>query len=174
MPVGDAACLCAGVVSSAPAGLSVPQTPKVVVGGDGITSDSGWGKAIACIPGGGDIAGCAPCLLPGGTPEEAAEFASHAPKPPVVTPPPGGSGPAEQPTTTVDSQDEETAAVAQVARASRVPFLGIRAVSDGQHDPLHLPGFPSQFFVYRQLAGNNAAAVTVALLRVHAFAAPAA
>jgi len=42
--------------------------------------------------------------------------------------------------------------------------LGIRAVSDGQGDPLHLPGFPSQFFVYRQLAANNAAAVTRAFL----------
>jgi hypothetical protein len=49
-----------------------------------------------------------------------------------------------------------------------VPFLGIRAVSDGQGDPLHLPGFPFQFFVYRQLAGNNAAAVTVAFLRTWA------
>jgi hypothetical protein len=33
---------------------------------------------------------------------------------------------------------------------------------------LHLPGFPWQFFVYRQLAGNNAAAVAVAFLRTWA------
>lgn len=32
-------------------------------------------------------------------------------------------------------------------------------------DPLHLPGFPVQFLTYRQLAGNNAAALTVAILR---------
>jgi hypothetical protein len=38
-------------------------------------------------------------------------------------------------------------------------------VSDGAGDPLGLPGFPSQFVVYRQLAANNAAAVTLALLR---------
>ncbi|MCU1427209.1 MAG: hypothetical protein JWL83_1209, partial [Actinomycetia bacterium] len=41
--------------------------------------------------------------------------------------------------------------------------------SDGRGDPLNLPGFPWQFFAYRQLAGNNAAAVTIAFLkaRVH-------
>jgi nucleoside phosphorylase len=55
-----------------------------------------------------------------------------------------------------------------VATRYKVPFLGIRAVSDGAGDPLHLPGFPAQFFVYRQLAGNNAAAVTIAFLQVWA------
>ena len=54
------------------------------------------------------------------------------------------------------------------ARDYHVPFLGIRAVSDGQGDPLNLPGFPFQFFVYRQLAGNNAAAVTIAFLQTWA------
>ena len=54
--------------------------------------------------------------------------------------------------------------MASVAAQHRVPFLGVRGVSDGQGDPLHLPGVPSQFFVYRQLAGNNAAAVTMAFL----------
>ena len=73
--------------------------------------------------------------------------------------------PPAQTTDTYEAQDEETAVVAQVARRYGVPFLGIRAVSDGQNDPLMLPGFPWQFFVYRQLAGNNAAAVTVAFLR---------
>ena len=47
-----------------------------------------------------------------------------------------------------------------------VPFLGVRAVSDGHGDPLGLPGFPFQFFVYRQLAGNNAATVTMAFLHL--------
>ena len=40
----------------------------------------------------------------------------------------------------MDAQDEETASAASIARQYRVPFLGIRAVSDGQGDPLHLPG----------------------------------
>ena len=53
----------------------------------------------------------------------------------------------------------ETAATAEVAAAPGVPFLGFRAASDGGSDPLHLLGFPAQFFTYRQLAGNNAAAL---------------
>jgi nucleoside phosphorylase len=162
VPVGDAACLCSGV--DAPTPVHLPQTPKVVVGGDGMSSDSNGGKALPCIPGGGDMEGCAPCLLPSGSAQDAAAFAAHAPS--VLDPaflegnlqPPAATSPA-------DSQDEETAAVAQVASAYRVPFLGVRAVSDGGGDPLHLPGFPSQFFVYRQLAGNNAAAVTLAFLK---------
>lgn len=58
--------------------------------------------------------------------------------------------------------------VAMVSAEHGVPFLGVRAVSDGPGDPLGLPGFPVQFFVYRQLAGNNAAAVTIAFLEVWA------
>jgi nucleoside phosphorylase len=72
--------------------------------------------------------------------------------------------PPAQTTASVDAQDEETAAVAEVAAQHGVPFLGIRAVSDGHNDPLHLPGFPTQFLVYRQLAANNAAAVTAAFI----------
>ena len=162
VPVGDAACLCPGVDAATP--VHLPQTPKVVVGGDGVSSDSNGGKALPCVPGGGDMEGCAPCLLPSGSPQDAAAFAAHAPS--LVDPaflqanlqPPAA-------TSQADSQDEETAAVAQAARAYRVPFLGVRAVSDGGGDPLHLPGFPYQFFVYRQLAGNNAAAATLAFLQ---------
>src|SRR5438045_9552354 len=73
--------------------------------------------------------------------------------------------PPAQTTDTSEAQDEETAVVAQAAAQTGVPFLGIRAASDGNGDPLHLPGFPAQFFVYRQLAGNNAAAVATAFLR---------
>jgi nucleoside phosphorylase len=45
-----------------------------------------------------------------------------------------------------------------------VPFLGLRGVSDGGGDALGLPGFPFQFFYYRQLAADNAAAATLAFL----------
>jgi nucleoside phosphorylase len=163
LPFGDAACLCPGV--DAPTPVHLNQTPKVVVGGDGMSYDTYGDKALPCVPGGGDVAGCAPCLLPSGSLQDAAAFAAHAPslldpgfiqaflQPPAAT------------TADRDAQDEETAAVAQVARAYRVPFLGIRAVSDGEGDPLSLPGFPAQFFVYRQLAGNNAATVTLAFLQ---------
>jgi nucleoside phosphorylase len=163
VPVGDAACLCPGVDAATP--VHMPQPAKVVVGGDGETSDPFGGHSVPCAPGGGDIAGCEPCLTIGGVPQNAATFASQAPSladpgfwTALLQPP-------AQTTSTAEAQDEETAAVAQVAGRYAVPFLGIRAVSDGQHDPLMLPGFPWQFFVYRQLAGNNAAAVTIAFLQ---------
>lgn len=64
-----------------------------------------------------------------------------------------------------DAVDQETAAAQAVADAHGVPFLGIRGMSDGPGDPLHLPGFPSSSFVYKQIAANNAARVTEAFLQ---------
>jgi nucleoside phosphorylase len=164
VPVGDAACLCPGVDAATP--VHMPEKLQVHVGGKGTSADTFGGKALPCIPGGGDVEGCKPCLAPGDTPTDAAAFAEHAPDfadpgfLSAITQPP-------DPTTdTFEAQDEETASVAKVAHDFKVPFLGIRAVSDGQNDPLHLPGFPVQFFVYRQLAGNNAAAVTIAFLKL--------
>ena len=166
VPIGDAACLCPGVDGATP--VHLPYVPLLRVGGSGTSADTFGGHAVPCVPGGGDIAGCEPCLAPGSTPTDAANFAANAP-------PLADTGfwqallrPPDQTTMTMDAQDEETAAVARVARRYGVPFLGVRAVSDGRGDPLHLPGFPWQFFVYRQLAGNNAAAVTVAFLRAWA------
>jgi nucleoside phosphorylase len=167
LPTGDAACVCPGVKDpTMPVHLAKP--PAVYVGGDGTSADTFGGHAVPCLPGGGDIAGCKPCITGPGFGEDVAAFARNAPalfdaeffkaffQPPAAT------------TQNMDSQDEETAAVAQVARAYHVPFLGIRAASDGKGDPLNLPGFPWQFFVYRQLAGNNAATVTIAFLRLWA------
>jgi hypothetical protein len=62
------------------------------------------------------------------------------------------------------SSDEETAEVAVAAHAAHLPFIGFRGVSDGGGDPLHLPGFPFQFFVYRQLAADNVGAVAAAFI----------
>ncbi|ORW35306.1 hypothetical protein AWB90_20280 [Mycobacterium paraense] len=64
-----------------------------------------------------------------------------------------------------DATDNETAAVQVVAEAHGVPFLGIRGISDGAGDPLRLPGFPWQFFFYKQLAADNAARVAAAFLQ---------
>ena len=50
---------------------------------------------------------------------------------------------------------QETAAAQAVADAHGVPFLGIRGISDGQGDPLHLPGFPVSFFYYKQTRGGQ-------------------
>jgi hypothetical protein len=101
----------------------------------------------------------------GDAPDDAANFAANAPTLADPTFWEALFGTQTATTGNMDAQDEETAAVAAAAARFRVPFLGVRAVSDGKNDPLHLPGFPFQFFVYRQLAGNNAAAVTMAFLQ---------
>jgi len=164
VPVGDAACACPGVDAATPA--HVPQVPTVRVAGDGTTSDPFGGRLVPCVPGGGDIAGCEPCVTATAMPGNAATFASRAP---VLATDPGFFQALLQPpagtTTTADAQDEETGAVLRVVRRHGVPFLGVRGVSDGRGDPLGLPGFPFQFAVYRQLAANNAATVTTAFLR---------
>jgi nucleoside phosphorylase len=63
--------------------------------------------------------------------------------------------------------DEETGASAAVANSHGVPFIGFRGISDGTADPLMLPGFPAQFFVYTQLAADNAAKVTLAFVNAY-------
>ncbi|OBI78447.1 hypothetical protein A9X01_27380 [Mycobacterium asiaticum] len=63
-----------------------------------------------------------------------------------------------------DAVDQETGAALAVAVAHGVPFLGIRGMSDGPGDPLGLPGFPFQFFFYKQIAVENAARVVEAFL----------
>jgi nucleoside phosphorylase len=169
VPVGDAACLCPGVEAATDTGLPIkmPQPMKVVVGGQGTTYDTFSGHAVPCMPGGGDIAGCKPCITTPGFEGDAAAFAENAP--PLLT---GdffqGLFAFEETTDQYVAQDEETGPVAKVSAEHGVPFLGVRAASDGHGDPLGLPGFPFQFAAYRQLAGNNAAAVTFAFLEVWA------
>jgi hypothetical protein len=58
----------------------------------------------------------------------------------------------------------ETAAVAAVAAELNIPFLAMRAVSDGAGDPKGDRGFPAQFFDYYRLSAHNAAIVTRAVL----------
>ncbi len=72
--------------------------------------------------------------------------------------------PAPMAVTTDDVQDMETAAVARAAARRRLPFLGVRAASDGEGDPLGDRGFPAQFFDYYRLAAHNAADVTRAVV----------
>ncbi|OBF66494.1 hypothetical protein A5753_06820 [Mycobacterium sp. 852002-51971_SCH5477799-a] len=59
----------------------------------------------------------------------------------------------------------ETAAAQVVVDTRGVPFIGIRGITDGPGDPLHLPGFPFQFFRYKRIAAQNAARVTAAFLQ---------
>ena len=112
--------------------VCLPYEPAPVFGGRGVSSDPFGGTPLPCTPGGGEILGC------------------ELPAPAAVA--------AAEPT--ADVEDMETAAVARVAARRRVPFLGVRAVSDGAGDPLGDRGFPAQFFDYYRLAAANAAAVT--------------
>lgn len=162
-PAGDPACGCV-TEPDAVTTVAVTHTPRINVGGRGQTTDPFSGRALPCVPGGGDVFGCEPCpeqkqiardgqrFAPGVVPfADPAFFADYSRS---TAPGPG----------TWVAQDEETAAVDAVATAHHVPFLGFRAVSDGGGDPLGLPGFPVQFFYYRQLAADNAARATLAFL----------
>jgi len=162
-PLGDPACLC-----EATSGLLLPITvqhvPTVSFGGTGLTTDPFGGRTLPCVATGNDVFGCTPCrefdrdaadqlqALVGGAPAflELSFFTGYA-----QSTAPAGDWVAE---------DDETAVVAQIAAQHSTPFIGFRAASDGAGDPLHLPGFPSEFFVYRQLAADNAAAAALGFL----------
>ena len=162
-PVGDRACACvdAGTVP----GVTFPYTPTVLLHGDGSTTDPFGGHAAPCLQHGGDLAGCEPCPAALGTSPDPQRFLSGM----EGAADPGffsglvsqGSGSGHE----FIEFDEETGAAAAVANSKRVPFIGFRAISDGTADPLMLPGFPSQFSVYTQLAADNAAAMTLAFVR---------
>jgi nucleoside phosphorylase len=161
-PLGD--CACVGVDPDAVKVVHIDHTPAILFGGNGRSSDPFGGRAFPCIPGGTDIFGCQPCKMQKLNPDDVARFASGAV--PFIDPN-FFLGYFEAPSTTppgFDADDMETAAVARVAAANALPFIGFRALSDGLGDPLMLPGFPAQFFVYRQLAAENAAGVALAFL----------
>jgi nucleoside phosphorylase len=160
-PAGDPACGCV-LPPDAVSTVSVTHKPVVEVGGNGDTTDPFSGRALPCAPGGGDVLGCEPCVLQGHA-ENATTFATGVV--PFVDPAFfTGYGSSTASNGKYVAEDEETAAVATVAAKAHLPFIGFRAVSDGGGDPLGLPGFPAQFFYYRQLAADNAAAVTLAFL----------
>ena len=121
--------------------VCLPHQPAVVFGGSGVSGDDFGGGALPCVPGGSEVFGC------------------ELPSLPLLTTP--ARGRAVSPAITEpDVVDMETAAIARVAARRRVPFLAVRAASDGGGDPLGDRGFPAQFFDYYRLAAANAAAVT--------------
>ncbi|MBI2696011.1 hypothetical protein H7I93_03940 [Mycobacterium nebraskense] len=143
--------------------IDLRRRPQVVVGGDGCSWDNNNGVAFPCIPNGGDVFGCQPRSAPDRSFRYAGNFRHAAGRwlrsalisnLNIVS----TSDPA------FDATDMETAAAQTVADAHDVPFLGIRGITDGPGDPLHLPGFPFQFFCYKRIAANNAARVTAAFL----------
>ena len=161
-PAGDPACV--GIDPTLVSTVEVPHDPAVLIGGHGASSDGFEGRTLPCFPGAGDVFGCTPCRAPVLTSPDPARTAEHAL--PFVDPafffnyfeaaaPPPGEHVAV---------DMETAAVAEVAAREGIPFIAFRAASDGAGDPLGLPGFPFQFFYYRQLAAENAARTALAFL----------
>jgi nucleoside phosphorylase len=162
-PAGDPLCVCqnADLVPT----VTLKHIPGILIGGDGSTTDPFGGRAVPCLPGGGDLEGCTPCatvlkvapnfgaFVAGVTPLLDPGFIRA-----LAAPPPASSK-------GFQANDEETSAVAQVAVRHRTRFIGFRGISDGGPDPLMLPGFPAQFVVYKQLAADNSAAVALAFLR---------
>jgi len=165
-PVGDPACLC-GVTPRAPVNLpvTVEHKPRVEVGGNGYSGDGFGGRALPCVPAANDVFGCWPCpFVDAQAARQGQNLATTVPpflEPSFFT---GYGAASATPPGTYVSEDMETAAVFSVAAAHHVPFIGFRAASDGGGDPLHLPGFPAEFFVYRQLAADNAASAALAFL----------
>jgi nucleoside phosphorylase len=162
-PLGD--CGCVGAPPDAVPTVTLDHAPQILMGGKGSTSDPFGGRRLFCIPGGGDVFGCRPCKYQGTSSDEVQQFATGVS--PFIDPT-FFSGYFQAPPATpagYDADDMESAAVARVAAASGVPFIAFRALSDGKGDPLMLPGFPFQFFVYRQIAADNAGATALAFLK---------
>lgn len=128
---------CAAVPNVTPEPVCMPHAPGLYVGGSG-ESDDAFTGAFPCRPGAGDVFGC----------DVADAAVAIAALPAELSP----------------VQDMESAAVAAVAAARGVPFIAFRGVSDGNGDPLDLPGFPQQFFAYYRIAAHNAAVAAAAFV----------
>lgn len=140
------------------------HVPLLLVGGDGCSYDNNNGQAFPCIPNGGGVFGCQPRTAPdrsifytGNFFQAAWPWLRHG----LIS----NANIASVADAAFVATDSETAAAQAVADGHGIPFLGIRGISDGSGDPLRLPGFPFQFFVYKKIAATNAARVTVAFLQ---------
>lgn len=152
------------VLESVARRINLRRRPQLVVGGDGYSWDNNNGVAFPCIPGGGDVFGCQPRNAPDHSRRYAGNFAQSA-VPWLRSALISNMNIASITDPAFDATDMETAAAQAVADAHGIPFIGIRAITDGPGDPLHLPGFPFQFFCYKRIAAHNAAKVTSAFLR---------
>ena len=170
LPIEDATCT----------GQRLPaRTPVCIADAPGQSGPQVYfgGRAVPCLSGAGSLEGCEACGAPPNTSPGIVPFVSDAA--PFADPfflidlfqsfAPGGGGPDPYPNDPIVVEDMETAAVARVAAARHIPFLAFRALSDSDAadhggDPLMLPGFPVTFFVYAQLAADNAAAAVIAFL----------
>ncbi len=161
--IADPACRICGPLARLKL-IDLKREPELYVGGDGSTDDNNNGTAFPSIPFGGAIFGPQPLSAPDFSPFFTGNF-FRALGPFLVRGVVSNiAGFLTDQPPAVDAVDQETAAAQQVAEAHGVPFLGVRGMSDGQGDPLHLPGYPFTFVVYKQIAADNAAVVTEAFL----------
>jgi nucleoside phosphorylase len=144
--------------------ITLDRRPRLWVGGDGSSSDNNNGQAFPCIPNGGGVFGCQPRSAPDRSLRYTGNFFQAA-GPWLRNALISNTNISSTADPAFDATDQETAAVQAVADAHGVPFLGFRGISDGTGDPLQLPGFPFQFFFYKQVAADNAARVTAAFLQ---------
>ena len=128
----------------------MPHEPGVIVGCVGRSTNPFFNWRFPCLPYGGDVLGC-DVASKGTTSGTGGERQGMSTSPPLAPE-----------TSTVN--DRKTAAIAREAAVRGLPFIAFRTVSDGEGDPLGLPGFPAQFFAYYRIAARNAAAATVAFL----------
>jgi adenosylhomocysteine nucleosidase len=142
---------------------NLARQPQLIVGGDGASSDNNNGTAFPSIPNGGSVFGCQPRGAPNRSFFHTGNFFQAA-GPWLVKGLIGNLRIARQ-DPAFDAMDMETAAAQAVADAHGVPFVGIRGISDGRGDPLHLPGFPLTFFYYKRIAAANAARTVAAFLQ---------
>jgi nucleoside phosphorylase len=162
-PVAPGMLATAETLSVALPHVNLQRRPQVFVGGDGCSSDNNNGVAFPCIPNGGSVFGCQPGSAPDRSRLHTGNFFQAAGpwlKKALVS----NLNIRSTSNPAFDATDMETAAAQAVADAHGVPFLGIRGISDGPGDPLHLPGFPFQFFYYKNIAAGNAALATAAFL----------
>lgn len=180
LPVEDAACT-GRDPALAPTPVRLETDPRVIVGGLGRSGDPFDGRAVPCYSPGPGLIGCEACGAPVAT-STAAVTGFVEGSTPFIDPQfyldllesfgfpiPGGDGAPPPPPESDDPivGDMETAAVAKLAEQGDIPFLAFRAVSDGGGDPIiasAILGFPVQFFIYQQLAADNAAAVVLEFL----------
>ena len=165
--IGDPACGYCGPLSWLPL-INLNREPQLFVGGDGSSDDNNNGRLFPRSP---PSRSSETFSAPSPTPHRISHFSSPATSFRRWCPSWSGGllsnliGLLAPVAPAVDAVDQETAAAQQVAEAHGVPFLGIRGMSDGPGDPLNLPGYPFTFFVYKQLAADNAAIVTEAFLQ---------
>ncbi|NTY58646.1 5'-methylthioadenosine/S-adenosylhomocysteine nucleosidase [Mycolicibacterium sphagni] len=154
--------------------IDLRRTPQLFTGGDGSSDDNNNGTAFPTVPLGGWVFGPQPLRAPDFSPLFTGNF-FQAIGPFLAKGLIGNiTGYLASSIPPVDAVDQETAAAQQVADSYGVPFLGIRGISDGPGDPLRLPGIPFlQFFVYGQIAADNAATVAEAFLQTWAPASAA-